>query len=83
MSFQGSEERSDIKADDGTKTPAGCPACFMEKHSGHDLGLRHESGSLYTATCHDCGDTFARATQPMVEAIGATSQPIPTNGAKS
>lgn len=48
-----------------------CPACFMGQHEGHDLGLRHEGGSLYSATCHDCGVTFQRATKPMQEAIRA------------
>ena len=28
---------------------------FMQRHEGHDLGTRHKDGSLYSATCHDCG----------------------------
>lgn len=34
------------------------PACFAEKHEGHDVGWRHEHGGLYSATCHDCGEVY-------------------------
>lgn len=35
-----------------------CGACFAERHDGHDVGWRHEDGRLYSATCHDCKETF-------------------------
>lgn len=37
-----------------------CEGCFRDEHAGHDVGWRHEDGSLFSATCHDCGDTFHR-----------------------
>lgn len=37
-------------------------ACF---DAGHDVGLRHEDGALYSATCHDCGHRYHRNCPPV------------------
>jgi hypothetical protein len=38
--------------DCGTPT---CTSCWLQRHEGHDVGMRHEDGALHSATCHDCG----------------------------
>jgi hypothetical protein len=38
--------------DCGTPT---CTSCWLQRHDGHNVGLRHEDGALRWATCHDCG----------------------------
>lgn len=52
-----------------------CAACWKTRHFGHDVGWRHEDGSLYSATCRDCGETYQRGpveTAAAGEAVEAT-----------
>jgi hypothetical protein len=37
-----------------------CAGCWRDAHEGHDVGMRHEDGHLFSATCHDCGSTYRR-----------------------
>lgn len=39
---------------------ASCAACWIEAHRGHDIGMRHEDGRLFSATCHDCDTHYRR-----------------------
>lgn len=47
---------------------------YWGKHEGHDVGMRHEDGSLYSATCHDCGVSWNRDHA----AAGLVAHPEPT-----
>lgn len=40
---------------------------FMARHDQHDVGTRHEDGALFSATCHDCDETFRRGPGPTPE----------------
>jgi hypothetical protein len=44
----------------GETCPVVADAILRCLGAGHDVGMRHEDGSLYSGTCHDCDTRYVR-----------------------